>query len=76
MRTSQGKLIQRSLRNEMLPLPQDIDYAAVHGLSHEARQQLCAVRPATLGQASRIPGLTPAAVSLLLVYLRKRAHAA
>ena len=68
--------IQRSLRNEMLPLPQDIDYAAVHGLSHEARQQLSAVRPATLGQASRIPGLTPAAVSLLLVYLRKRAHAA
>ena len=68
--------IQRSLRHEQLPLPEDIDYGAVHGLSHEARQQLAAVRPATLGQASRIPGLTPAAVSLLLVYLRKHAHAA
>jgi tRNA uridine 5-carboxymethylaminomethyl modification enzyme len=68
--------IQRSQRHEQLPLPADLDYAAVHGLSHEARQQLAAVRPATLGQASRIPGLTPAAVSLLLVYLRRHAHAA
>ncbi len=68
--------IQRSQRHEQLPLPADLDYAAVHGLSHEARQQLAAVRPATLGQASRIPGLTPAAVSLLLVYLRRRAAAA
>ncbi len=48
----------------------------VGGLSNEARQCLCAVRPQTLGQAARIPGLTPAAVSLLLVYLKKRAHAA
>ena len=68
--------IQRSLRHDQLPLPGDIDYAAVHGLSHEARQQLAAVRPATLGQAARIPGLTPAAVSLLLVWLRRNAHAA
>jgi tRNA uridine 5-carboxymethylaminomethyl modification enzyme len=44
----------------------------VRGLSNEARQQLLEVRPETLGQAARIPGLTPAAVSLLLVHLKKR----
>ena len=68
--------IDRSLRNEMTHLPADLDYAAVHGLSNEARQRLMDVRPATLGQAARIPGLTPAAVSLLLVYIGKRERAA
>jgi tRNA uridine 5-carboxymethylaminomethyl modification enzyme len=68
--------IDRSLRNEQKSLPADLDYAAVHGLSNEARQRLIDVRPATLGQAARIPGLTPAAVSLLLVHIRKREHAA
>jgi tRNA uridine 5-carboxymethylaminomethyl modification enzyme len=48
----------------------------VHGLSNEARQRLLDVRPATLGQAARIPGLTPAAVSLLLMHLKKRERAA
>jgi tRNA uridine 5-carboxymethylaminomethyl modification enzyme len=68
--------IDRSLRNELTCLPTDLDYAAVHGLSNEARQRLLDVRPATLGQAARIPGLTPAAVSLLLVHLKKRERAA
>ena len=68
--------IDRQLRHEELRLPPDIDYADVGGLSNEARQRLKDVRPATLGQAARIPGLTPAAVSLLLVHLKKRAHAA
>jgi tRNA uridine 5-carboxymethylaminomethyl modification enzyme len=68
--------IDRQARNDDLRLPADIDYAAVGGLSNEARQRLRDVRPATLGQASRIPGLTPAAVSLLLVHLKKRDHAA
>jgi tRNA uridine 5-carboxymethylaminomethyl modification enzyme len=54
-----------------LPLPADIDYADVGGLSNEARQRLAEVRPATLGQAARIPGLTPASVSLLLVHIKK-----
>src|ERR1022692_4000192 len=58
--------IERQQRNEELRLPADIDYADVGGLSNEARQRLRDVRPATLGQAARIPGLTPAAVSLLL----------
>jgi tRNA uridine 5-carboxymethylaminomethyl modification enzyme len=68
--------IERQLRHEELRLPDNIDYRDVSGLSNEARQRLSDVRPETLGQAARIPGLTPAAVSLLLVHLKKRAHAA
>jgi tRNA uridine 5-carboxymethylaminomethyl modification enzyme len=49
-----------------------MDYSQVRGLSTEVRQKLAAQRPATLGLASRIPGVTPAAISLLLVYLKKR----
>jgi tRNA uridine 5-carboxymethylaminomethyl modification enzyme len=64
--------IERQQRHEDLRLPTDLDYAAVGGLSSEARQRLSDVRPATLGQAARTPGLTPAAVSLLLVHLKKR----
>jgi tRNA uridine 5-carboxymethylaminomethyl modification enzyme len=72
----QREEIDRALRNEELELPADLDYAEVGGLSNEVRQRLRDVRPATLGQAARIPGLTPAAVSLLLVHLKKRARAA
>jgi tRNA uridine 5-carboxymethylaminomethyl modification enzyme len=68
--------IDRSLRNERLRLPADLDYTAVRGLSNEARARLIEVRPSTLGQAARIPGLTPAAVSLLLVHMKKRDCAA
>jgi tRNA uridine 5-carboxymethylaminomethyl modification enzyme len=67
----QSEEIDRQRRNEELPLPADIDYADVGGLSNEARQRLAEVRPATLGQAARIPGLTPASVSLLLVHIKK-----
>ena len=72
----QSDEIDRQRRNEELPLPVDIDYGDVSGLSNEARQRLREVRPETLGQAARIPGLTPAAVSLLLVHLKKRDRAA
>jgi tRNA uridine 5-carboxymethylaminomethyl modification enzyme len=72
----QSDEIDRAQRNEDLRLPADIDYLQVGGLSNEARQRLCDVRPETLGQAARIPGLTPAAVSLLLVHLKKRECAA
>ena len=69
--------IERTRRNEETPLPRDLDYAALAGLSHEVRQRLAEVRPQTLGQAGRIPGVTPAAVSILLVHLKKRgAHRA
>jgi tRNA uridine 5-carboxymethylaminomethyl modification enzyme len=72
----QSQEIDRQQRNEDLRLPRDIDYEDVGGLSNEARQRLQEVRPETLGQAARIPGLTPAALSLLLVHLKKRDHAA
>jgi tRNA uridine 5-carboxymethylaminomethyl modification enzyme len=72
----QSDEIERQLKHEELLLPADIDYSQVSGLSNEARQRLCDVRPETLGQAARIPGLTPAAVSQLLVHLKKRDRAA
>ena len=52
-------------------LPAELDYAQVTALSHEVRQKLSRHRPQTLGQASRIAGVTPAAISLLLVHLKK-----
>ena len=64
--------IEKSLAHELLPLPGDIDYAEVHGLSFEVRQRLAQMRPQTLGQASRLQGVTPAAISLLLVHLKRR----
>ena len=72
----QNEEIHRQARHEDLRLPADLNYAEVGGLSNEARQKLKDVRPETLGQAARIPGLTPAALSLLLVHLRKRDRAA
>ncbi len=68
--------IARASRADQLPLPADFDFAAVHALSFEARQVLASRRPATVGAASRLPGITPAAVSLLLVHLKKRRAAA
>jgi tRNA uridine 5-carboxymethylaminomethyl modification enzyme len=68
--------IERARRNESTALPRDIDYARVAGLSAEVRQKLSEARPDTLGQAARVPGVTPAAVSILLVHLKKRAAAA
>lgn len=63
----------RLARHEADPIPGDIDYARVHGLSSEVREKLERTRPETLGQARRIEGVTPAAVSLLMVHLKKRA---
>jgi tRNA uridine 5-carboxymethylaminomethyl modification enzyme len=65
--------IERARCNEETALPADLDYRALTALSHEVRQKLSEVRPATIGQAGRIPGVTPAAVSILLVHLKKRA---
>ncbi|MFC2991772.1 tRNA uridine-5-carboxymethylaminomethyl(34) synthesis enzyme MnmG [Halomonas tibetensis] len=64
--------IDKLKRHEATPLPVDLDYAGVEGLSNEIRQKLAEVRPETLAQASRISGVTPAAVSILLIYLKKR----
>ncbi|OGT68761.1 MAG: tRNA uridine-5-carboxymethylaminomethyl(34) synthesis enzyme MnmG [Gammaproteobacteria bacterium RIFCSPLOWO2_02_FULL_38_11] len=63
--------IARSQRNEQLPIPEKFDYTKVTGLSAEVIQKLGQTRPSTLGQASRISGVTPAAISLLLVYLKR-----
>jgi tRNA uridine 5-carboxymethylaminomethyl modification enzyme len=63
-------------RDEALALPSDLDYAAVPGLSNECRQKLGTVRPQTLGQASRIEGATPGAITALLAYVRRAAKAA
>ena len=68
----QQEEIARQQRNEDTGIPADFDYAAVSGLSAEVRQKLLAVRPQTIGQAMRIPGVTPAAISLLLVHLRRK----
>ena len=67
----QEQEIERSRNHATMVLPDHIDYDQVLGLSNEVRQKLLEIRPATLGQASRIPGMTPAAVSLLLVHLKK-----
>ncbi len=64
--------IDKALRHDHLRLPDSLDYSGVPGLSNEVSQKLKAQRPETLGQASRIPGMTPAAISLLLVYLKKK----
>jgi tRNA uridine 5-carboxymethylaminomethyl modification enzyme len=68
----QEEEVERQRRNDETVLPADLDYATLAGLSHEVRQQLMQVRPATIGQAGRVPGVTPAAVSILLVHLKKR----
>jgi tRNA uridine 5-carboxymethylaminomethyl modification enzyme len=64
--------IERARHNEHTPLPADLDYRALAGLSNEVRQKLTEIRPATLGQAARVPGVTPVAVGILLVHLKKR----
>ena len=68
----QQREIKKQEKQESLRLPADLDYASVDGLSNEARQRLEASRPATLGQASRLEGMTPSAVSLILIHLKKR----
>ncbi|MCK4951316.1 MAG: tRNA uridine-5-carboxymethylaminomethyl(34) synthesis enzyme MnmG, partial [Gammaproteobacteria bacterium] len=64
--------IEKHRRHEETRLPEKLDYEKVRGLSTEVRQKLFSQRPETIGQAARIPGITPAAISLLLVHLKKR----
>ncbi len=63
--------VARQAAHENTTLPIDLDYAQVRGLSNEVRQKLAAHKPETIGQASRIQGVTPAAISLLLIHLKK-----
>ncbi|MFQ3231908.1 MAG: tRNA uridine 5-carboxymethylaminomethyl modification enzyme, partial [Reinekea sp.] len=65
--------IDRLQRHENTPIPGNFNYAEIKGLSNEVKQKLGEARPDTLARASRIPGVTPAAISLLLVQLKKHA---
>jgi len=67
--------VERHLAHETTRLPMDLDYRDVRGLSIEVQQKLNLHRPETLGQAGRISGITPAAISLLLVHLKRRGSA-
>ncbi|MCO5761447.1 MAG: tRNA uridine-5-carboxymethylaminomethyl(34) synthesis enzyme MnmG [Chromatiaceae bacterium] len=69
----QQQEVERHRTQEATPLSPDFPYGEVRGLSTEVREKLSRVKPATLGQAARIPGVTPAAISLLLIHLRRRA---
>jgi tRNA uridine 5-carboxymethylaminomethyl modification enzyme len=68
----QQQEVARQRAEDARLLPSDLDYHSVRGLSAEVREKLARVRPASIGQASRIPGVTPAAVSLLLIHLKRR----
>jgi tRNA uridine 5-carboxymethylaminomethyl modification enzyme len=70
----QSKAIERLKRSEQRLIPEWFDYAKVSGLSREMNEKLARVRPQTLGQASRIPGVTPAAVSLINVFIEIQAR--
>jgi tRNA uridine 5-carboxymethylaminomethyl modification enzyme len=67
----QAEEVARSTTYERMVLPADLDYGAVAGISNEVRQKLAQHRPQTIGQASRIQGITPAAISLLLIHLKR-----
>jgi tRNA uridine 5-carboxymethylaminomethyl modification enzyme len=68
----QGVEIERQKREASTSLPQDFDYGGITGLSNELREKLARIRPGDLGQAARISGMTPAAISLLLIHVKKR----
>jgi tRNA uridine 5-carboxymethylaminomethyl modification enzyme len=65
--------VKKFRQTERMCIPRDFPFEEVSGLSNEVRQKLCAIRPVSLGQAARVPGMTPAAISILMVYLRKAA---
>ena len=68
----QLRQVEEMRRLEERPLPQDLDYLSLHGLRMEARQKLQEIRPRNLGQASRVSGVSPADVAVLMVYLKQR----
>ena len=70
----QKRAVAAMRREEARPLPQDLDYEGISGLSAELRQKLAAIQPQTMGQAARIDGMTPAALTLVLAVSRQRAN--
>ncbi len=71
----QLEMVERFRKMEQLKLPYDLDYSSINGLSREAREKLMRIKPRSLGQASRISGITPATISLLSVYLKRKKSA-
>jgi tRNA uridine 5-carboxymethylaminomethyl modification enzyme len=71
----QMEMVERFKKTENVHLPEDLNYSEIKGLSREVCEKLTRIKPRSLGQASRISGVTPAAISLLSVYLRKRKSA-
>ena len=67
----QAKQVQQFARTERMKIPEDLDYDLVPSLRNEARQKLKEIRPSSIGQASRIMGVNPADVSVLLIYLKR-----
>ena len=72
--TRQLKQVEQFKKLEVKKIPEDIDYDEIKGLRIEARQKLGMIRPASVGQASRISGVTPADVSVLLIYMEQMRH--
>lgn len=72
----QTKEIERQLAHDQSQIPVDIDYSLIKSLSNEVKNRLGEARPVTIGQASRIPGVTPAAISILLVHIKKQQYSA
>jgi tRNA uridine 5-carboxymethylaminomethyl modification enzyme len=70
----QGDEIRRFQKMETVPIPSRFSYQGIPGLSREIVEKLTKIRPASLGQAGRIPGMTPAAISILMVYLHRSSH--
>ena len=68
------EMIDRSKRLEEVRFPEDFDFASLTGLSTEVKEKLVRIRPFSLGQASRISGITPAAISILMVNLKKQGY--
>jgi tRNA uridine 5-carboxymethylaminomethyl modification enzyme len=71
----QNDIVERFQKMEDVRLPEDIDYSLISGISREVREKLIRIQPRSLGQASRISGITPAAITLLSFYLKKRKSA-
>src|SRR5579884_2085343 len=71
----QGEQVAKFARMEAVAIPDDMDYASVRALSHEGREKLLKIRPRSLGQAARIPGLRPGDVQVLLIHLEQRRRA-
>jgi tRNA uridine 5-carboxymethylaminomethyl modification enzyme len=69
--TRQGEQVKSSSRMEAVSIPPDVDYFEVRSLSHEGREKLTAIRPDSLGQASRIPGLRPGDIQVLMIHIER-----